>query len=341
MKVGLPLGSIDGALADVAAKAIEAEGQGFDGVSFSEVASDPLLHLTVAAGVTERVDLLTNIVVAFARTPMTLAVQGRTLQEYSGGRLILGLGSQIKPHIERRFSMPWSAPAPRMAEFVSAMRAIWKAWETGDKLDFRGDFYTHTLMTPMFTPVSEEPAPMVFLAAVGEKMTETAGRVADGILLHPFTTERYIQDVTLPALQRGREKSNGLEALDIVGSTFVVTGNDEAELEASAAAVRAQLSFYGSTPAYRAVLELHGLGALGEELTTLSKSDRPARWQEMADLIDESTLELFAVTGTPAEAAAALHSRSGGLITRYEINNVGIPSTDVQLELAKALQGVG
>lgn len=143
MKIDLPLSSPTGALADVAAMAGDAEASGFDGVSYSEVVSDPLLHLTVAAGVTERVDLLTNIVVAFARSPMTLAVQARALQDYSGGRLVLGLGTQIKPHIERRFSMPWSEPAPRMAEFISAMRAIWDAWATGEKLDFRGDFYTH------------------------------------------------------------------------------------------------------------------------------------------------------------------------------------------------------
>ncbi|MCF8587298.1 TIGR03617 family F420-dependent LLM class oxidoreductase [Gordonia liuliyuniae] len=338
MKVGIPLGSLDGALSDVPERAAAAETAGFDSVSFSEVKSDPMLHLTVAAGATHRVDLLTNIVVAFARSPMMLAVQARTLQEYSGGRLVLGLGSQIKPHIERRFSMPWSAPAPRMAEFVSAMRAIWHAWSTGDPLDFRGEFYTHTLMTPMFSPAGDVPDPAVLLAAVGEQMTETAGRVADGILLHPFSTERYIRDVTRPALERGRAKSAGLGPVEIVGSTFVVTGETEKEVAASAAAVRGQVAFYGSTPAYRGVLELHGLGDLGAELTRLSKMDADGRWQQMADLIDDETLDLFAVTGTPREAAASLRQRAGGCVTRYEINNIGIRSPRMQAEVAAALQ---
>jgi probable F420-dependent oxidoreductase len=339
MKVVLPLSSPTGALADVADVAREAEANGFDGVSFSEVLSDPILHLTIAAGVTTRVDLLTNIVVAFARTPMTLAVQGRALQDYSGGRLALGLGSQIKLHIEKRFSMPWSAPASRMAEFVSAMRAIWESWATGDKLDFRGDFYTHTLMTPMFTPPTEQPAPEVFLAAVGEKMTETAGRVADGILLHPFTTDRYIREVTLPALARGRRAPGAPpENPEIIASGFLVTGRTEEELSASKSAVRRQVAFYGSTPAYRPVLDLHGLGDLGDELNRLSKTSEDSKWAAMGDLIDDETLSLFAVIGTPAEAAKALYDRSGDVVTRYTINNIGVSTPTLQREVARLVQ---
>ncbi|GGL15630.1 TIGR03617 family F420-dependent LLM class oxidoreductase [Nocardia jinanensis] len=340
MKIDLPLSSPTGALADVAAMADEAESSGFDGVSYSEVVSDPLLHLTIAAGVTERVDLLTNIVVAFARSPMTLAVQARALQDYSGGRLVLGLGTQIKPHIERRFSMPWSAPAPRMAEFISAMRAIWDAWATGEKLDFRGDFYTHTLMTPMFTPPTVFPAPRVLLAGVGAKMAETAGRVADGILLHPFSTDRYLREVTVPALTKGRGTPGAPETSpEIVSSAFVATGNTEEELAASVTAVRRQIAFYASTPAYRVVLDLHGIGELGEELTTLSKSDRAGKWSEMGTLIDDEILELFAVVGPPAEAAAALRARAGEVVTRYEINNIGVQTPSLQRELARALKG--
>lgn len=342
MKVDLPLSSPTGALADVAGMAREAETSGFDGVSFSEVVSDPMLHLTIAAGVTQRVDLLTNIVVAFARSPMTLAVQGRALQDYSGGRLTLGLGSQIKPHIERRFSMPWSAPAPRMAEFISAMRAIWDAWATGEKLDFQGDFYSHTLMTPMFTPPSDFPAPTVLLAAVGEKMTETAGRAADGMLLHPFTTDRYVREVTLPALARGRTASGAPEGdPEIVGSGFVVTGNTEEEIAGSKTAVRRQIAFYGSTPAYRPVLALHGLGDLADELNRLSKTGDGDKWVTMGDLIDDDTLALFAVVGSPAEAAKELLARCGDVVTRYAINNVGVLTPELRLEVAKALQDAG
>ncbi|TCN55817.1 putative F420-dependent oxidoreductase [Rhodococcus sp. SMB37] len=341
MKVVLPLASRTGALADVADMARQAEESGFDGVSFSEVVSDPILHLTIAAGATERVDLLTNIVVAFARSPMTLAVQGRALQDYSGGRLTLGLGSQIKPHIEKRFSMPWSAPAARMAEFVSAMRAIWDSWATGAKLDFRGDFYTHTLMTPMFTPLSEQPAPEVLLAAVGEKMTETAGRVADGILLHPFTTEQYVREVTLPALARGRTASGAPEGdPEIIASGFIVTGNTDEELATSKAAVRRQIAFYGSTPAYRPVLDLHGLGDLGDELNRLSKTADDGKWATMADLIDDGILALFAAEGAPAEAANMLFGRLGDIATRYTINNVGVQTPELQREVAGLLQAV-
>lgn len=342
MKVDLPLSSPTGALADVADMARDAEAQEFDGVSYSEVVSDPMLHLTIAAGVTQRVDLLTNIVVAFARSPMTLAVQGRALQDYSGGRLTLGLGSQIKPHIERRFSMPWSAPAPRMAEFISAMRAIWNSWATGEKLNFQGDFYSHTLMTPMFTPPRNFPAPKVLLAAVGEKMTETAGRTADGMLLHPFTTERYVREATLPALMRGRRASGAPEAdPEIVSSGFVVTGHTEEELAASKIVVRRQIAFYGSTPAYRPVLALHGLGDLADELNLLSKSDDADRWVTMGELIDDDTLALFAAVGSPAEAAKELLTRYGDVATRYSINNVGVPTPELRLEVAKALQVAG
>ncbi|PPJ25827.1 LLM class F420-dependent oxidoreductase [Nocardia nova] len=339
MKVDLPLSSPTGALADVAAMARDAESSGFDGVSYSEVVSDPLLHLTIAAGATERVDLLTNIVVAFARSPMTLAVQGRALQDYSGGRLTLGLGSQIKPHIERRFSMPWSSPAARMAEFVSAMRAIWSAWATGEKLNFQGEFYSHTLMTPMFTPVTEGPDPKILLAGVGTKMTETAGAVADGLLLHPFSTDRYLREITLPALAKGRAATAApASAPEVVASTFAAVGHTEETLATSVTAVRRQIAFYGSTPAYRPVLELHGLGELGDELTRLSKSDRADKWSEMGTLIDDEILDLFAVVGTPAAAASALLDRLGDVVTRYEINNIGIPTPELQLEFAGALR---
>jgi probable F420-dependent oxidoreductase len=338
VKVVLPLSSPTGALADVADAARTAETAGFDSVSFSEVVSDPLLHLTIAAGVTERVELLTNIIVAFARSPMTLAEQGRALQDYSGGRLWLGLGSQIKPHIERRFSMPWSAPAARMAEFVSAMNAIWEAWATGDRLDFRGDFYTHTLMTPMFTPPTLFPAPKVLIAAVGEKMTETAGAVADGVLLHPFTTARYINEVTVPAIERGRARTGKTGEFQVVSSNFVVTGRNEDEFAKSELAVRRQIAFYGSTPAYRPVLELDGLGALADELLALSRSDREDKWEAMGELIDPGTLKLFAAVGTPREAAAQLHSNIGSTVTRYAINNIGVTDADVQAELAAALR---
>ena len=228
---------------------------------------------------------------------------------------VLGLGSQIKPHITKRFSMEWSKPAARMREMVLAMHAIWDSWMNGTKLDFRGDFYTHTLMTPFFNPgPSEYGPPKVFLAGVGELMTEVAGEVCDGFLCHGFTTERYLREVTLPALQRGRAKAGKtMEGFELSGPMFVVTGRDEAEMAAAAKGVRGQIAFYGSTPAYRKVLDLHGWGDLQDELNRMSKE---GRWAEMGELIDDDILNEFAVVAPADEVAARLVERWGDALSR-------------------------
>ena len=331
--------ALDGAV-DVRSAAQAAERDGADGFWLSEVRHDPFLGLTLAATVTERIDLGSAIVVAFARNPMSTAVQANDLQALSGGRLLLGLGTQIKPHITRRFSMPWSHPAPRMREYVLALRAIWDSWQNGTKLDFRGEFYSHTLMTPMFTP---EPhpygPPKVLIAGVGQTMTEVAGEVADGFLAHGFTTERYIREVTLPALQRGRDKTEGsLENFIVQGSPFVVTGRDEQELAAAADGVRGQIAFYGSTPAYRGVLELHGWGELGDRLHELSIN---GRWAEMGPLIGDDVLEAFAVVGSPAEAGAELVRRYGDVFDRVSLYMPYRAAPEVTGELVAALRAAG
>ncbi len=293
----------------------EAEEIGYDGIWVPETSRDPFLPLTLAAEHTDAVDIGTSIAVAFARSPMTLANTAYDLNEYSGGRFILGLGSQIKPHITKRFSMEWSHPAARMREFVLAMRAIWDCWMNGTRLDFRGEFYSHTLMTPFFDPgPSEAGVPRVFLAGVGPLMTEVAGEVCDGFFCHGFTTERYLREVTLPALQRGREKSGkSMDGFEICGPSFVVTGNDEAEIEMAKSGTRQQIAFYGSTPAYREVLELHGWGELQPELNRLSKE---GKWVEMGDLIDDEILEAFAVVGDPDQIGPELRRRYGDVISR-------------------------
>ena len=293
----------------------ELEQQGYDGLWSAETNHDPFFPLLLASQATERVELGTGIAVAFARNPMTLAVQAYDLQAASGGRFILGLGSQIKPHITKRFSMPWSHPAARMREMILAIRAIWAAWNDGTRLDFRGDFYTHTLMTPFFDP---GPNPhgnaKIFLAGVGDLMTEVAGEVADGFLCHGFTTERYLREKTLPSLERGAAKSGRtLDDIEISGPAFVVTGTTEEEMAASIAGTKRQISFYGSTPAYRPVLELHGWGALQDDLNRLSKE---GRWKEMGDLIDDEILHTFAVVGEPEQVAAGLHERYGDVVDR-------------------------
>ncbi len=224
MKVDGKLGA--GAAAAVIDEARRHEKAGYDGLWSSESAHDPFLPLVLAAEHTERIELGTAIAVAFARSPMQLAYTAHDLQAYSGGRFLLGLGSQIKPHIERRFSMPWSHPAPRMREFIMAMRAIWSAWNDGTKLSFRGDFYQHTLMTPFFSPPpAPGGAPKVFLAAVGEAMTAVAGEVADGLLVHAFSTERYLREVTLPALSRGLAASGRSRAdVEVSLLAMIATG---------------------------------------------------------------------------------------------------------------------
>jgi probable F420-dependent oxidoreductase len=211
--------------------------------------------------------------------------------------------------------MEWSHPAPRMREMILAIRAIWDCWNNGSKLDFRGDFYTHTLMTPFFNP---GPNPFgdakIFLAGVGEMMTEVAGEVCDGFICHGFTTEKYLREVTMPALERGRAKAGKtMEGFEIVGPSFVVTGVNDQELEQAMSGTRQQIAFYGSTPAYRGVLEIHGWGAMQDELNALSKQ---GKWVEMGTLIDDEILNTFAVVGDPEAIAPELHRRYGDIIQR-------------------------
>ena len=294
------------------------EKAGYDGLWTSESAHDPFLPLVLAAEHTGQIALGTAIAVAFARSPMQLAYTAHDLQAYSGGRFILGLGSQIKPHIERRFSMPWSHPAPRMREFIMAMRAIWSAWNDGAELSFRGDFYQHTLMTPFFSPLpAPGGAPEVFLAAVGEAMTAVAGEVADGLLVHAFSTERYLREVTLPALGSGLAAAGRSRAdVEVSMLAMIATGDTEEEMARAVAGARQQIAFYGSTPAYRGVLWRHGWTGLGDELNALSRSDRDDKWEAMGGLVGDDVLHAFAVVAEPAAVAAQIQHRFGGLVDR-------------------------
>jgi probable F420-dependent oxidoreductase len=309
-------GGIGGtSIAELAKQARALEDLGYDGIMTAETSHDPFLQLVIAAEHTERVELGTGIAVAFARNPMTLANLGHDLQTYSGGRAIVGLGSQIKPHIEKRFSMEWSHPAKRMRELILAMRAVWACWNDGAALDFRGEFYRHTLMTPFFNPgPTGHGPPKVFLAAVGEHMTEVAGEVADGILIHGFTTERYVREVTLPAVERGLARAGrSREGFEVSGPLFVVTGTNDEEIERAKTGTRQQIAFYGSTPNYRPVLDLHGWGELQPELNALSKQ---GKWVEMGERIDDEILSTFAVVAGPDDVGAELGRRYGGIVDR-------------------------
>ncbi len=260
----------------------------------------------------------TAITVAFPRSPMHVAYAAHYLQALTDGRFVLGLGSQIKPHIEKRFGTPWPRPVSRMREYIQALRAIWTAWETGEKLAFRGEYSRHTLMTPFFTPDDHGfGAPKVFVAAVGPKMTEVTGEVADGLLCHGFTTERYLREVTLPAVATGAATTaRDPTSIQISLPLFVVTGRDDRATADAAAKVRGQIAFYGSTPAYRAVLDLHGWGALHERLHERSVA---GDWTAMPELIDDEVLHTFAVVGTPDEVGGRIRDRFGDLADRISL----------------------
>jgi len=332
-------GALMGDLGGIAERAVAAEAIGYDGVFSAEVSHDPFFPLLLAAEHTERIELATAIVVAFARNPMTLANLAHDLNAYSKGRFVLGLGSQIRPHITRRLSMPWSKPAARMREFILAMRAVWECWYGGKPLDFRGEFYTHTLMTPMFTPQDVAyGAPRVMLAGVGPRMTEVAAEVADGLIAHAFTTRRYFEEVTLPAVERGLERAGRARSdFEVACPVFVVSGADEAARAVSRTAIRQQIAFYGSTPAYRPVLELHGWGSLQEELNRLSKQ---GEWVRMGERIDDDVLEAFAIVAAPDDVGPRLVERYGGLIDTWLCTHE-LSDRDAQRSVVASLRAAG
>ena len=291
------------------------EAEGYDGVGTAEMNHDPFFPLLIGAEHSERVELRTGIAVAFARSPMTMANQAHDLNAYSKGRFTLGLGSQIRAHITKRFSMPWGAPAAQMRELVLAMRAIWANWYDGEPLRFEGKYYQHTLMTPAFTPEdSGYGAPKVVLAAVGPIMTEVAAEVGDGLIIHPFSNEKYIREVTLPAVERGLAKA-GKERKDfeISYTPFIVSGKDEQTFDAEKATAKARISFYGSTPAYKQVLGVHGWGDLQIELNAMSKQ---GQWKEMADLITDDILDVMGVVGEPDQVVNEMLARYGDFTDR-------------------------
>jgi probable F420-dependent oxidoreductase len=315
------------------------ERSGYDGLWVGESQHDPFLALLHAADVTTRMTIGTSVAIAFARTPMTVAYTAYDMALYAQGRFVLGLGSQVRPHVEHRFSMSWSHPAPRMREFVSALQAIWSAWQTGERLSFSGDFYTHTLMTPFFSPEAHDfGPPPVYLAGVGARMTEVAGEVCDGFFFHPFTTAQYLREVTIPALERGRAKAGlgGLDSFVVGGPAFTCVGRDDDEVARAIRGTKDQIAFYASTPAYRPVLELHGYGELQPELNALSKR---GRWSEMGELIDDTVLHEFAVVGDPATVAKDLCDRWEGIADRISLYTPYPVDGAVTNEVAAAIGG--
>jgi probable F420-dependent oxidoreductase len=316
------------------------EAIGYDGASSFEAKHDPFLPLAVAAEHTTRLRLGTAVAIAFARNPMNLANLAWGTQLLAGGRFLLGLGTQVRPHVEHRFSMPWSKPAARMREIVLALRAIFAAWQHGAKLDFRGEHYRHTLMIPAFDP-GPNPfgPPPVFVGGFGPRMCEVAGETADGFFAHPFNTRESLLRLVAPALERGLAKSGRTRAqLEVICATLVVTGDDERSFARAVDAARGHLAFYGSTPAYRQTLDAHGWGALHGELNRLSKL---GRWSEMAGLIDDDVLHAIAVVGPRREIAGKLRARLAGIADGVSLTHNRAPDPEHWADVVAELKREG
>ena len=305
--IGIPMPS-------VAEVAFEAEDIGFARLWATESTSDSMLQALAATIATEQISVATAVTVAFARNPMSVAYAAWDLASISGGRFPLGLGSQIKSHIQRRFSMPWSSPIPQMRDFINALQAIWQSWETGDQLSYEGPHYRHNLMTPVFTPAVHGFKIPIALAAVGPRMTQLAGEIADGLILHGMTTRSYLEATTLESLRKGLEESGrSREDFEISCPLFLVMGDTDQAIEDRIHDAKKQIAFYGSTPAYRAVLESVGYEDLQQDLTRYSKEER---WDAMGDLIDEELFGAVALVGHPEQMPDLVRARYGGLIDR-------------------------
>jgi probable F420-dependent oxidoreductase len=313
------------------------ERAGYDGGFTFEASHDPFIPLALAAEHTSTLRLGTSVAIAFARTPMTLANVGYDLQALSEGRFILGLGSQIRPHIIKRYSMPWSRPAARMREMVLAIRAIWDAWDGKAPLAFEGEFYTHTLMTPAFNP---GPHPFgqadIHLACVGPQMTIVAAEVGDGLIVHPFNTRRSLEQITMPNIEKGlRGADRARSDLEVIVVCMVATGRTQTEVDDAVATVRGQLAFYGSTPAYAPVLECHGWGDLHPQLNALSKQ---GKWDEMADLIPDEVVEAIAVVGLRDEIAGKVREKMAGIADGVSVECTRRPDPEHFADIVAAVR---
>jgi probable F420-dependent oxidoreductase len=307
-----------GSPAEIPDLARKAEAFGFDCFWVNETKHDPFVQLALAAGATSSASLGTSIALAFTRSPTALAYTAWDLQSLSKGRLILGLGSQVKGHIERRFGMKWDPPAPRMKEVVMALRAVWGSWQSGAKLDFKGKFYRLDLMTPFFTPDAiEHPAIPVYIAAVNPGLCRVAGAVAEGLHVHPLHTVRYLREVMRPAIAEGAAKAGRREEeVSVAASVFAAVGDGSEEIRNVKEAYREQIAFYASTRTYRRILELHGWGDVCDRLHALSMK---GEWQRMGKEVGDDMLHEIVVEGTWDEIGGNIRERYGSSIDRVRL----------------------
>jgi probable F420-dependent oxidoreductase len=318
MKLDVGL-AVDGKhLPRIAEIARAAEVLGFAAIWTSETKHDAFLPLVLVAEHTQRIALGTSVAIAFSRSPMITAQTAWDLQDFSGGRLLLGLGTQVKAHIERRFAMPWDAPVARLRDYIGALRAIWTAFQTNGSLDYRGEFYGHTLITPFFNPGPiEQPDIPIYIAGVNTGLARLAGETCQGFHIHPFHTPRYIETIVRPGVAEGAASAGRtIGDVDLATSVFVITGRSERAIAEQREKMRSQIAFYASTPTYRVVLETHGWAPVGERLGRLAATKR---WAEMPALISDEMLQAFAVEAAPDEVGAAIRARYDGLIDRVAL----------------------
>jgi probable F420-dependent oxidoreductase len=295
-----------------------AEDLGFAGLWTSETKHDAFLPLAIAANASHQIELGTSVAIAFSRSPMEMAQTSWDLQDLSAGRFVLGLGTQVKAHITRRFSMPWDRPAARLREYILALRAIWESFQTEGPLQFEGEFYRHTLMTPFFNPGPiEHPEIPLYIAGVNTRLAELAGELCEGFHVHPFHSPEYVRRTVIPAIAEGARQANrDLDQVTLATSAFVITGENRESATEQRESVRAQISFYASTPTYRTVLEAHGWEEVGEKLATMA---REMKWREMPAFITDEMLAAFAIEAAPDEIGPALKERYDGLIDRVAL----------------------
>ena len=330
--------SLPAEMSSIGRSAQKLEELGYDGLRVAELNHEPFMPLAIAAAQTSRIELVTSVAVAFARNPMSLAVQAHDLNAFSRGRFVLGIGSQVKPHITRRFSMPWYKAARQMREFIEAMSAIFDCWYEGKKLDYEGEYYQHTLMPTTFTPQNVEfGRPKVLLSATGPLMTKVAAEIADGMIMHPFSTQKYMAEVSMPAVQQGLLKSaRNLDEFIIDYAPMIATGTTEEELSTSISLVRDRIAFYGCTVAYRPVLEIHGWGELQDELITLNRQHKTT---EMSELVTDEMVKTIAIVGEPMEVIDSMQKRMGGIVDRTGFGASSLAGHQIT-ELLKKLRGM-
>jgi len=323
-------------LKGIAEEAKWAESMGYDGLCTEDAAHDPMLPLLMAASTTSRVTLETRVTIAFPRSPMVLAYSARDLQDFSGGRFRLGLGTQVKGHIQRRFSTEWDSPGPRMREYVQSLHAIWGAWQTGERLEYHGKYYNFSLMTPFFNPGrSEQPEPPVFISAVNPYNCRVAGEVCDGVALHPLTTPKYLKEVINPNIADGAARSGrDPKSVNLSNSSFVITGPNQAAINAKKEAVKKQIAFYCSTRSYSKILDVQGFQDLGVWLHEMSLKQQ---WDQMAELITDEILDAFAVVGGYSEIPGLMKERFDGLLDEVVLNAIG-PGSQDGAEVKKAIE---